>query len=132
MENLFENQPRCLECKSPLSGRAGKKFCPPPSTCKNDYHNRKNRKLDSFFSPDDKQLHKNWKVLHEYYEDSKGINYLNIIPLYQKGFNPKFYFGTLTVTETSETIYIVYNYAFSINKSKGVKIFFQDGGFHSF
>ena len=129
MADLFENQKKCLPCRCILHGRSDKKFC--NLKCKNAYNNARHRKRKNIFSHDDDQMHKNWDVLHKYFEDSKGERFLKIIPLYRQGFNPKFYCGTLIVTETGETVYIIYNYAFTLDKSEQIKIFYKDGGFHN-
>ena len=129
MAELFENQKRCLQSHLVINnGRADKKFY--SIKYKNAYHNERNRKKALVFKNDDKHLHKNWDVLNMYYEQSLGNEYIPIIPLYQQGFDPSYYCGTVRIKNTGETLYVLYNYAFLIDHSEGIKIYFKSDGFH--
>lgn len=129
MEELFDKQKRCLKCKSFLRGRSDKKFC--SLKCKNAFNNQINGERESRFKNDEKQMRKNWTVLDMFYKNSEGKEFIPIIPLYQQGFDPKYFCGTVWLKGSGETVYISYNYAFLIDHSKGIKIFYKDGGFHT-
>ena len=116
MEDLFENQKRCLNCCCILKGRSDKKFC--NLKCKNNYHNPINRTREQIFRQDDSKLHSNHRVLREFYEYSKGEKFIPLRPMLMEGFNPRFFVGNLKSNETGEKAYIVYDYAFiSDNKN---------------
>jgi hypothetical protein len=128
MEDLFENQRRCQYCKSILKGRSDKKFC--DISCKNAFHNPLNRNLQQKFKNDDRKLHNNYQVLYRFYEHSKGLEFIQLRPLLQEGFDPRFFVGTMRARDTGETVYIVYNYAFYCNQNSGIKIYFNERSFH--
>jgi len=128
METLFENQKRCQYCKNILEGRSDKKFC--NVKCKNDYNNPRNREREQKFKHDKYKLRKNHKALKMYYELSMDEAFIQIRPLYQQGFDPCFYIGTLKLNDTGEIIYLVYDYAFLYDEKSGIKIFYNEGGFH--
>ena len=129
MEKPAENQKRCQCNDLILKGRSDKKFC--NTKCKNDYHNLINRKQELIFKHDKSNLQKNYKALKMYYEHSKGKDFIQIRPLLQEGFDPRFYIGTMILKNTGETVYLVYDYAFFYDQKLGIKIFYQDGGFHN-
>jgi hypothetical protein len=129
MEDLFENQRRCMSDKVILKGRADKKFC--NIKCKNDYHNSINRELQKIFKPDEKKLRKNHSVLKMFYELSHGEEFIQIRPLYQEGFYPRYYIGTMKLNATGEIVYLVYDYAFLYDQKLGIKIFYYEGGFYN-
>jgi hypothetical protein len=130
MADLFENQQLCKFDKSILKGRSDKLFC--NLKCKNAYNNLINRNREKIFKPYGKKLHKNYKALRMFYEFSQDEVFIQIRPLFQQGFDPCFYIGTLKLNDTGEIIYLVYDYAFLYDKELGIKIFYNEGGFYNF
>ena len=128
MPDLFENSGRCHNCKAYLKGRSDKKFC--SLKCKNAWHNAQNKQKNLKFKYADIQMHKNWVALDKYYNMSQGTNFISIILLYQQGFNPEFYNGNVTINETGEKLYVVYDYGFIINQESKIKIYYYDWGFN--
>jgi len=128
MAELFENQGRCQYCSSILKGRSDKKFC--NTDCKNAFHNPLNRERQLKLKNDDRILHHNHKVLCRFYEHSKGEEFIPLRPLLQEGFDPQFFIGTMKTRDSGETVYIVYNSAFSYDKKNGIKIYCNERSFH--
>jgi len=129
MGNLFENQRCCMYCKSILKGRSDKKYC--NLKCKNAYSNPINREREKIFKSDEKKLHKNHETLKMFYELSHGEVFIQIRPLYQQGFDPRFYTGTLDSKNAEGTVYIIYDYAFLYDQKQGIIVFYDKGGFHN-
>lgn len=127
MADLFENQRRCMYCKSILKGRSDKKFC--NIECKNAYNNPIYRERQKIFKPVEKELHKNHAALEMFYELSHGEKFIQIRPLFQQGFDPRFYIGTMKLSAAGEFVYLVYNYSFLYDQKLGIKIFYHEGGF---
>lgn len=128
MADLFENQRFCLYCKSILKGRSDKKYC--NLKCKNSYNNPIYRERQKIFKLEEKKLHKNRAALKMFYELSQDEKFIQIRPLFQEGFDPKYYIGTLRLNDTGETIYLVYDYAFLYDEELEIKIFYNEGGFY--
>jgi hypothetical protein len=129
MEDLFKDQKRCLFDKTVIKGRSDKKFC--SLKCKNSYNNQINRDREKVFDLYEKRLHKNHGVLKMFYELSKDEKFIQITPLYQYGFNPRYYIGTMKYIPTGEIVHIVYDYAFLYDPKQEIKIFYHEGGFHN-
>ncbi len=129
MEDLFNDQSRCLSCRSILQGRTDKKYC--SLKCKNAWHNAINKQNNMAFKSLDSLLHRNRMILKEFFDESQGINYIPLIKLYQKGFCPAIHVGHIKVNETGEWFKVVYDYAFLINEVSQIKIHHKNGGFHN-
>ncbi|MEX1002278.1 MAG: hypothetical protein WDZ35_09215 [Crocinitomicaceae bacterium] len=56
----------CITCDKKFEGRANKRFC--SISCKNKYHNKKNREKEAVVHEINKILHKNWVTLHQLYD----------------------------------------------------------------
>ena len=56
----------CLSCATEFDGRANQKFC--STSCKNKYHNTRNREKEAVVNRVNRILHKNWVTLHELYQ----------------------------------------------------------------
>lgn len=56
----------CLECNKDFDGRTNRKFC--SISCKNKYHNTRNKEKEAAVLEINKILHKNWATLHKLYE----------------------------------------------------------------
>ena len=128
MEDLIDNQSRCLGCHSILHGRSDKKFC--HLECKNAWHNEKNREHNLKFKSVDMDLHRNRKILELYFPISHGEKYIPILPLNMQGFNPNCFNGIVTSSNSGETYYLIYDYAFRHDPSMGIKIIQYNGGIH--
>jgi hypothetical protein len=55
----------CLECNKDFSGRSNRKFC--SISCKNKFHNSRNKEKEATVLKINKILHKNWTTLHKLY-----------------------------------------------------------------
>ena len=75
----------------------------------------------------DRQMHKNHKVLKKHFEMKEGEKCLDQKPLILDGFNSRFFTGILYSEISGEKIFTVYNYGFSVNTDKKIKIFHLDG-----
>ena len=129
METLFEESKRCRYCDSIVKGRSDKLDC--NIQHKNAYHNPRNKIKRLVYKDGDYQLHRNHIVLEKFFEMSKGELFIDQKPLILEGFNSRFYLGTLTDKTTGESLYVIYNYGFVINRSSQIKIYFKNGGFHT-
>lgn len=78
----------CLNCEELFEGRANKKFC--SNSCKNQYHNEKNKEKTEKLLDINKKLHRNWSLLNDMYNvyRSKPID---IEMLTAAGFEEKFH-----------------------------------------
>lgn len=112
-----------------LKGRSDKKYC--NLKCKNAFSNPKYKERQKIFKPDEKQLQKNYAILKMFYPISEDEEYVPIKLLYQQGFNPRYYIGTLKLNATGGNVYIVYDYAFLCDKESSIKIFHNEGGFRN-
>lgn len=56
----------CLQCNKEFDGRSNRKFC--SISCKNKFHNSRNRVKEAKVNEINKILHKNWTTLHKLYE----------------------------------------------------------------
>ena len=129
MEDLCDNQNRCLSCHNILYGRSDKKFC--DLKCKNAWHNAINKQNNMACKSFNSLLQRNRIILREFFEESQGTNYVPLIKLYQKGFSPNINAGHVKGSETGEWLTVVYDYAFVIIKETQIKIYYKNGGFHN-
>lgn len=56
----------CSTCNKDFEGRSNQKFC--SISCKNKYHNQRNKERESSVLEINKILHRNWTTLHKLYE----------------------------------------------------------------
>lgn len=75
---------KCLECGTPLAGRAGKVFC--CLKCKNRYNNRKNREKQVYRKMKNKSISRNYNILEMLVKD--GIGTVDMEELTNLGFDP--------------------------------------------
>jgi len=98
------SQKKCLECGTPLLGRADKKFC--SDYCRNAYNNRKNRAANNLIRNINNRLKKNWRILDELNPDKTAK--VSKSKLLEKGFDFNYFTGIYT-TKKEEIYYFVYN-----------------------
>ena len=77
----------CLECGEKLSGRSDKRFC--CDSCRSNWHNSKVNRNDSYVRQVNGILHKNRRILQQYYES--GRRRIGRHELFGASFNPDFY-----------------------------------------
>ncbi len=94
----------CLECGTPILGRADKKFC--SDYCRNAYNNRKNKTANNLIRTINNRLKKNWRILDELNPDDKAKTHKNT--LLKMGFDFNYFTGIYT-TKKNEIYYFVYN-----------------------
>lgn len=56
----------CLQCSKEFDGRSNRKFC--SVSCKNKFHNTRNREKEANVLAINKLLHRNWTTLHKLYD----------------------------------------------------------------
>ncbi|MFK7787253.1 MAG: hypothetical protein AB8B56_19175 [Crocinitomicaceae bacterium] len=78
----------CLNCNTPIDGRAGKKYC--DNYCKSNFNYIKNKsKENTFFKNVDAQLKKNRRLLKGFNKSGKST--IREEKLLSAGFNPNFF-----------------------------------------
>ncbi len=78
----------CLNCKTELQGRVGKKFC--SDYCKSNHNYEKNKgKENSLFKKIDHQLKLNRRLLRDF--NRAGKSTVRIEKIVEAGFNPKYF-----------------------------------------
>lgn len=65
------NEKTCLECHSPIKGRADKRFC--DDACRNAYNNRLNSDQNNYVRTINNALRKNRRVLSNFLGDEKMV-----------------------------------------------------------
>lgn len=56
----------CQSCHKEFEGRSNRKFC--SVSCKNKFHNSKNKEREANVTSINKILHRNWSTLHKLYD----------------------------------------------------------------
>ncbi len=95
---------KCLECGSPILGRADKKFC--SDYCRNAYNNRKNKTANNLIRTINNRLKKNWRILEEINPNDKIKIHKN--RLLKNGFDFN-YFTSIYTTKKNDIYYFVYD-----------------------
>ncbi len=72
----------CIECNSPINGRADKKFC--NDDCRSAWHNKSNSDANNFVRTVNKILRRNRRILHKFYQ--RGETAVNRERLIEEGF----------------------------------------------
>ena len=124
MKELNNNTKSCPLCGGIITGRSDRRFC--SLQCKNAWHHAKNKEKQMVFNPVDRIVHRNRDALKAFYQYSQGTRYVPVDRLLKKGFQLEHYQRKImNQNGTGENLYIVYDYAFVYNHSKGVKIFYR-------
>ncbi len=122
MKELEFNGCTCLQCGVLLTGRLDRKFC--SLRCKNAWHNATTKEKQLIFNPVDFIYHRNREVLKTFYHYSQGIRYYPIDRLLSRGFDLEYYHRIiLSQRGEGENHYIVYDFAYAYDYSRGIKIF---------
>lgn len=78
----------CPSCKKEFDGRANQRFC--SHSCKNKYHNERNRERELVVAKINRILHKNWAALHRLYQIYRSAPIsMDVVEAY--GFNKNFF-----------------------------------------
>ena len=94
----------CLDCQTPIRGRADKKFC--SDACRNSYHNRMNSDVTNLVRNVNNTLRKNRRILSDLNPSGKAR--VNRETLARKGFNFN-YFTNIYQTQAGKTYYFCYD-----------------------
>ena len=97
----------CLECGSPIKGRADKKFC--SDQCRNSYNNRLNSDSNNYIRNINNILRKNRRILEEL--NPHGKNKVHREKLIAKGFNFNYFTNTYT-TKGGNSYHFCYEQGF--------------------
>ena len=95
---------KCLECGTPILGRADKKFC--SDYCRNVYNNRLKKTSNNIIRTINNRLKKNWNILEEL--NTKETTKIHGNKLLAKNFDFN-YFTSLYKTKKNEVYYFVYD-----------------------
>ena len=101
--------PNCLECGKPLSGRADKKFC--NDHCRSQYHNIRYASKRSQQKPINAILRKNHSVLSRVC--AGGQCQIHRDELIERGFNIQFY--THTKSQEGEEYHYCYDFRYKMD-----------------
>ncbi|WP_247233151.1 hypothetical protein [Telluribacter sp. SYSU D00476] len=97
----------CLECETPIAGRADKKFC--SDMCRNSYNNRLNSDSYNVVRNINNQLRRNRRILEEICQDDKAkTTKSNLIT---RGFDFSF-ITSLRTTQKGNIYHFVYDYGY--------------------
>lgn len=94
----------CLECGDTIMGRSDKKFC--CDTCRNAYHNHRNRDSNNLIRNTHNRLRKNYRILKKLH--SKGKNRVTTDILIELGFSFNVFTGVCH-SENNGTYRFVYD-----------------------
>lgn len=95
---------QCLECQTPLRGRADKKFC--SDACRNSYNNRQNSDANNLMRNVNNTLRKNRRILADL--NPEGKSRVHRETMARKGFNFN-YFTNIYQTKSGKTYYFCYD-----------------------
>ncbi len=124
MKELKFNGSSCLHCGAFLTGRLDRKFC--SLICKNAWHNARAKEKQLVFNLVDFIYHRNRDVLKTFYHYSQGIRYYPIDRLLSRGFDLEYYHRIIMSQRgEGENQYIVYDFAYAYDFSKGIKIYYR-------
>lgn len=94
----------CLECGTPIVGRADKKFC--SDHCRNAYNNKINKDATNLIRNTNNKLRKNWRILNALNPEQKTKT--TKAKLLDKGFDFNL-FTSIYTTKAGKIYYFVYN-----------------------
>lgn len=95
---------QCLECQSPIRGRADKKFC--SDACRNSYNNRLNSDATNLMRNVNNTLRKNRRILSDLNPTGKARVHKETLA--RKGFNFS-YFTNIYQTKSGNTYFFCYD-----------------------
>ncbi len=94
----------CLECKTPIKGRADKKFC--NDNCRNEHNNKVNKDSKNLIRNTNNRLRKNWRILEKLNPENKTKTTRS--KLIELGFDFNYFTSTYT-TKIGTIYFFVYN-----------------------
>ena len=94
----------CLECNTPIKGRADKKFC--NDNCRNEHNNKVNKDSKNLIRNTNNRLRKNWRILEKLNPENKTKTTRN--KLIEMGFDFNYFTSTYT-TKIGTIYFFVYN-----------------------
>lgn len=109
---------KCINCEEDFKGRLNKKFC--SSSCKNQYHNERNREKNSILISLNKTLHKNWQILDDMYRVYKSAP-VKLDILEAAGFKSSFHTHTFN-SPVGEKYIMIYDFGFKKHFDNHVQI----------
>ena len=110
----------CPICGARLQGRLDKRFC--SSACRSQYFRNKNQERLPVSLPIDSILHKNWKILSEFYASiEKKKFFVALSKLSKKGFQPE-YFTTAFENAQQKKYFFVYDFGWMMFSEKQVMV----------
>ncbi|GGG41195.1 hypothetical protein GCM10011414_08350 [Croceivirga lutea] len=95
----------CLECDTPIQGRADKKFC--SDYCRNAYNNKQNKDSKNLIRNINNRLRKNYRVLNSY-KLTDGKTKTTKTKLTNSGFDFEYITNTYT-TKKGTTYFFIYD-----------------------
>lgn len=110
----------CPICGTKLIGRLDKIFC--SSACRSLYHRNKNEELLPVTRNVDAILHRNWKILSEYYSSiGQKKFFIELAKLSRQGFHVN-YFTTTSENSQKKRYYYIYDFAWMMFTDKDVMV----------
>lgn len=104
----MQEEKQCLECGTPLKGRADKKFC--DDQCRSNYNNKVNSDTTAEIRNINNILRKNRRILQSI-ASPEGKGKISRTKLVDKGFNFKYFTHTHTTLKGS-TYHLCYDYGY--------------------
>jgi|GEM_PF-1787683 len=108
----------CVQCQRQFEGRANRKYC--SLSCKNEFHNERNKEKNSLLIKLNKQLHRNWSVLSKMYELYRSSP-IKLEILEADGFTPKFHTHTFNAPDGGKYT-MIYDFGFKHHFDNHVQI----------
>ena len=113
----------CLECKTIIEGRAGKKFC--SDYCRSAYNNHQKSELLKTIRKINKTLFNNMQILQRL--NRSGKTKVTKSELSKEGFNFN-YFTNLYTTKNGNTYYFCYDYGYlHLNDNNEILVVKKEG-----
>ena len=112
----------CQSCEKEFEGRSNQKFC--SISCKNKFHNQKNKEKESNVLHINKILHKNWTVLHKLYDIYRSSPIQNdVIKAYGVDLN---YFTHIHTSPNGEKYTMVYDLGYKHHIDNQIQIILEN------
>jgi hypothetical protein len=112
----------CLACKKEFDGRSNRKFC--SVSCKNRFHNERNKEKEAAVLEINKILHKNWTTLNKLYDVYRSAPIsMDVVEAY--GFN-KTYFTHIHNSTLGDKYSMVYDLGLKYNLDNKIQIVVVD------
>jgi hypothetical protein len=110
----------CPICGAKLAGRLDKRFC--SNACRALYFRSKSAQHMPVSRAIDAILHRNWKILSEYYHSTgKRKFFVEMAKLNKRGFHPNYY-TTSSVNTEDKPYYYVYDFGWMTFSEKQIMV----------